>query len=139
MKETQEKNKKNMSNIRLNYEYVYNDYSDGDWKFHTLDYAYILGVRYDDINGRQLLVNTAKELLAQSKTTVTELTETFGTSKYFKVGTGKGENFRGAYYIEEYDMFITTSYGIDVIVKFIEKLLECAKVADNQVKVSFKA
>ncbi len=62
-----EENKKNISNIKLNHEYVFNDYSDGDWKFHTLDYAIILGVRYDDITGRGLLINTITELFKQKR------------------------------------------------------------------------
>jgi hypothetical protein len=70
MKATMEENKKNISKIKLNHEYVYNDYSDGDWKFHTLDYAIILGVKYENVTGRGLLIGVITELFKQKRLNV---------------------------------------------------------------------
>ena len=139
MKATMEENKKNISKIKLNHEYIYNDYSDGDWKFHTLDYAIILGVRYDNISGRGLLLNVISELFKQKKINRTDLLneEQFGDTKAYKI-CDHGD-FRGAYYFEEYDIYVSTSYGIDGIIIFVEKLLKYAKVRNDEVKISFKA
>jgi len=139
MRATMEENKKNISNIKLNHEYVYNDYSDGDWRFHTLDYAIIMGVRYDNITGKSLLINVISELFKQNKINRTALLneEQFGGNKYYKISDHGG--FRRAYYFDKYDIYVSTSYGIDGIISFIEKLLKYANVRDDEVKISFKA
>lgn len=137
MKATMEENKKNISKIKLNHEYVYNDYSDGDWKFHTLDYAIILGVRYDDITGRGLLINTITELFKQKKIDRDAILKEPQFDGSYKVNARDG--FRGAYHIDDYDVFISTSYGIGDIIRFIEKLLAYAKVRNDEIKISFKA
>ena len=137
MKATMEKNKKNISKIKLNHEYVYNDYSDGDWKFHTLDYAIILGTKYENITGRTLLINTVTELFKQGKIqreTVLKETQFDGVYKI-----NENDGFRGAYYLEEYNVYVSTSYGIGDIIKFIERLLTYAKVRDEEIKISFKS
>lgn len=137
MKATMQENKKNISSIRLNHEYIYNDYSDGDWKFHTLDYAVILGVRYEDITGRKLLVNTVTELLKQEKIDKDKITDEEQFKGAYKIS--KNDGFRGAAYIEEYDIYISTAYGIIDIIKFLEKLLKYAEIPDSEIKISFKA
>lgn len=137
MKATMYENKKNISNIKLNHEYVYNDYTDGDWKFHSLDYAIILGVKYDNITGRSLLVSTFTELLKQGKIDRDRILKADGFDGGYKICTKGG--FRGAAHIEEYDIYISTSYGIGDIIRFIEKLLSYANVDNSAVKVSFKA
>lgn len=55
----------------------------------------------------------------------------------YKVNAHDG--FRGAYHIDYYDVFISTSYGIGDIIRFIEKLLAYAKVRNDEIKISFKA
>lgn len=137
MKATMEENKKNISKIKLNHEYVYNDYSDGDWKFHTLDYAIILGTKYENITGRTLLINTVTELFKQGKIqreTVLKETQFDGV---YKINANDG--FRGAYYLEDYNVYVSTSYGIGDIIKFIERLLAYAGIRDEEIKISFKS
>ena len=136
VKETWHTNKANRSNIKLNHEYVYNDYSDGNWYFHTLDYAIILGKKYENITGRSLLINVLTELLNQGKVKTEELLSSDLFGKTFRI-TRDG-NFRGGYYIEEHNIYIGTSYSIMEIMKFIGKLLECAGIRDDQVIISFK-
>ena len=137
MKATMEENKKNISKIKLNHEYIYNDYSDGDWRFHTIDYAVILGVKYDNITGRALLLNTITELFKQKKITRDAILKEPQFDGSYKVNARGG--FRGEYYIADYDVYVSTSYGIGDIIRFIEKLLAYAGVADKEIKVSFKA
>lgn len=136
MKATMEENRKNISNIKLNHEYVYNDYSDGDWRFHKLDYAIILGTRYDDVTGRSLLLNTISELFEQGKIKRDEILKERQFDGQFKINAQGG--FRGEYHIDKYDVYVSTSYGIDGIIKFIERLLSYAKIPNNQIKISFK-
>lgn len=137
MKATMEENKKNISKIKLNHEYVYNDYSDGDWKFHTLDYAIILGTKYENITGRTLLTNTVTELFKQEKVQREAILKETQFDGVYKINASDG--FRGAYYLEEYNVYVSTSYGIGDIIKFIERLLAYAKVRDEEIKISFKA
>lgn len=136
LSETMKKSRENRSNIKLNHEYVYNDYSDGNWYWHKLDYAIILGKKYEDITATALLIDVATELLSQGKTTVDELLTSDLFGKTFRI-TRDG-NFRGAYYIEEYDLYINTAFSIMEIMKFIGKLLQCAGIRDDQVILSFK-
>lgn len=137
MKASMEANKKNISNIKLNHEYVYNDYSDGNWTFHTLDYAIILGTKYENITGKSLLVNTVIELFKHNKINREDILKEEQFDKGYKINAEAG--FRGSYYIEDYDVYVSTSYGIDGIIKFIERLLNYAGVRDDEVKISFKA
>lgn len=137
MKATMEDNKKNLSKIKLNHEYVYNDYSDGDWKFHTLDYAIILGTKYENITGRALLINTVTELFKHKKINRNAILKETQFDGAYKINATDG--FRGAHYLEEYDVYISTSYGISEIIKFIERLLTYAKVRDEEIKISFKS
>lgn len=137
MKATMEENKKNISKIKLNHEYVYNDYSDGDWKFHTLDYAIILGTKYENITGRTLLINTVTELFKQGKIQREAVLKETQFDGVYKINANDG--FRGAYYLEDYNVYVSTSYGIGDIIKFIERLLAYAKVRDEEIKISFKS
>lgn len=136
MQETRSKNKKNRSNIRLNYPYVFNDYSDGDWRFHTLDYAIILGVRYEDITARDLLVHTVTESFKQGKITRNEILKETQFDRAFKINAV--DNCRRSYYLKDYDVYLETAYSILSIVTFIQKLLDYAGLPYESVIVSFK-
>jgi hypothetical protein len=136
MKATAKENKNSKSNIKINHEYVYNDYSDGDWKFHTLDYAIIFGTKYENISGRALLINVVTTLFKLGKIKRDEILKEKKFDGTYKISTNS--DFRGACYIDEYDVYISTSYGITEVVKFISKLLEYANTSDNNVIVSFK-
>lgn len=136
MRNTRIENKKNISKIKLNHEYTYNDYSDGDWKFHILDYAIILGEKFENITGRALLINTITKLLKEEKIKREECLKDERFQGVYKITEDGG--YRGAHYIEEYNIYISTSYGIDGIIKFIERLLEFAGIRDSEIKISFK-
>lgn len=137
MKATMEENKKNISKIKLNHEYVYNDYSDGDWRFHNLDYAIILGIKYENVTGKGLLIGVITELFKQKKINRDKILKETQFNGAYKVSAHGG--FRGEYHLDEYDVFISTSYGIGDIVRFIEKLLKYAGVRNDEVIISFKS
>lgn len=136
MKETMLKNKENMSNIKINHEYVFNDYSDGDWKFHKLDYAIIFDTRYDNITARGLLVETIIKLFELGHIERESILKESQFDGGYKINAQGG--FRGEHYLEKYDVYISTSYGISEIIKFIERLLDYCKLGYNNVIVSFK-
>ena len=138
MKATMEENKKNVSKIKLNHEYVYNDYSDGDWRFHKIDYATIFGKRYDNENGSQLLVDVLTELLNRGKIKRKDLltSEDFSKDTSFKVS--ETDDVPCAKKIEDYGLYVGTKLDILNLMKFIGKLLAFAGVADSEVKISFK-
>ena len=124
------------SDIKLNHEYIYNDFSDGDWLFHTLDYAIILGRRFDEINGHKLLLNVFTELLESGNLKLGDIVDSEAFSKTYRISYK--DDFRGAYKVEKYNVYIGTSYSILGITKFIQKLLEAAGLPDDSVIVSFK-
>ena len=136
MKMTMDENKKNISKIKINHEYVYNDYSDGDWRFHNMDYAVIFGTKYSDMTGRKLLLTVIEQLFKHGKIQRDKILKEEQFDGQYKINAKGG--FRGEYHLEEYDVYISTSYGIDQIIKFIERVLSYAGVPDYEVKVSFK-
>lgn len=50
--------------MQLNHEYIYNE---GDWTFHKIGYAVILGVRYNKLKAYNVLVETVVQLLKQGR------------------------------------------------------------------------
>lgn len=48
--------------MQLNHEYVYNE---GDWTYHKIGYAVILGVRYKSSKACDILVGVVWQLLKQ--------------------------------------------------------------------------
>lgn len=124
------------SDIKLNHEYVYNDYSDGTWEFHKIDYAVILGTKYDNMNAAKLLVQVIEVLLDNNYVTRQQLVESVwfqGTYKIGDIGEKLGKN------IEKYNLSVKTAYGIGDIMKFIHKLLSFVQVEDKEVKLSFRS
>jgi hypothetical protein len=115
---------------------VYNDYSDGDWRFHTLDYAIIFGKKHENMTGRALLISVITELFNENKINREDILKERQFDGVYKINADAG--FRGAYYLEDYDVYISTSYGIDGIIKFIERLLKYADVRNDNVLISFK-
>lgn len=137
MKATMEENKKNISNIKLNHEYVYNDYSDGDWKFHSIGYAIILGNRFENISARGLLIHTVEELFKSGKFDRERLLEDKRFHGAFRISANG--DFRGATYIEGLNVYVGTAHSIAGIITFIEKLLEFCGVQNSQIILSFKS
>lgn len=134
---THRKNKDKKSNIRLNHEYVFNDYSDGDWQFHKIGYAIIDGKRFDDISGRQLLIEVAKHAMMKLGGS-----DIFICSGLFNgnmgIIQGKQEDTSVYGYIDEYDASIKVKFGIGNIVRFISKILDFANIPYMNVRISFK-
>lgn len=129
---------KQISNIQLHHEYVFNDYSDGNWQFHKIEYAIIFGEKYEKISGRQILIKVVQQLLDKYNISANELVQSEDFNGYYKIVQGHAEDTCCYYYIEDYDISVATKFGIGHIVKFIEKLLRFAELSDDEIKISFK-
>lgn len=129
--------KKYMSNIKLNHYYVFNDYSDGDWKHHKLDKALIFGKEYENINGKALLINTIERMFELNKfTRESILAEPRFDVNYRINATPDGGTLMK--YLETYDVYVETSWSLDGIVRFISKLCDFAGVTYDNIKIAFK-
>ena len=135
---TAEKEKKTMSNIKLRHDYVFNDYSDGDWTFHKMDHAVIFGVSRIEVDtGKKLLIAVIKEMLMRGIVNSTQLIQDNRFAGTYRISRSS-EGIREPYYIDGYDLYISTAYSFNGFVKFIEKLLDNAGLPYDSVKISFK-
>ena len=82
------------------------------------------------------MINTIVELFKQWKKERDKILAEEQFDGNYKINATGG--FRGEHYLEEYNVYVSTSYGIDAIVRFIDRLLKYANVSDNEVLVSFK-
>ena len=128
--------KSTKSNIRLNHFYIYNDYSEGNWKFHTIGEAIILGKKYKNITAKALLLHTIEELHNANKFKREEIVKDFRFSGTYKISTKA--DFKGAEFVPGADVYVNTRLNMDSIIKFIERLLSFCNVPDEQIYVSFK-
>lgn len=129
---------KQISNIKLHHEYIFNDYSDGDWQFHKIEYAIIFGEKYEDISARKVLTTVVQQLIDKYSINPNKLAESELFKGGHKIVVGKGEEILDPYYIEEHNISVGTKLGIGNIMKFIEKLLRFAELSDDEIKISFK-
>lgn len=128
--------KSTKSNIRLNHFYVYNDYSEGNWKFHTIGEAIILGKKYKNITAKALLLHTIEQLHNDNKFKREEIVKDFRFSGTYKISTKA--DFKGAEFVPGADVYVNTRLNMDSIIKFIERLLSFCNVPDEQIYVSFR-
>lgn len=136
VKQKWKKDSSRKSNIKLNHEYVYNDYSDGSWEFHRIDYAVILGTKYDNMNAAKLLVQVVTQLLDDGYITRQKLLDSPEFKGAYRIGEIEQKLGKD---IEKYNLSIRTAYGIGDIMKFIGKLLKFADIQDSEVKISFRS
>ena len=61
--------------IKLNYEYTFNDYSDGDWKRHKLAYVKINDKKYENCSSFQAYLETVKFVLDMKPELAAQLVE----------------------------------------------------------------
>lgn len=128
--------KSTKSNIRLNHFYVYNDYSEGNWKFHTIGEAIILGKKYKNITAKALLLHTIEQLHNANKFKREEIVKDFRFSGTYKISTKA--DFKGAEFVPGAAVYVNTRLNMDSIIKFIERLLSFCNVPDEQIYVSFR-
>lgn len=133
-----DKPKKQISNIKLHHEYIFNDYSDGDWQFHKIEYTIIFGEKYEDISARKVLTTVVQQLIDKYNINPNKLAESELFKGGHKIVVGKGDEILDPYYIEEHNISVGTKLGIGNIMKFIEKLLEFARIPNEEIKLSFK-
>lgn len=133
-------NKLNRSNIQLNHEYVYNDYSDGDWSFHKIGYAVILGDRFDNIQSNGLLVEVVRKLLELGYLEREELLNNKKLARALIVEDLSNvlDNMKRTYIkLDEHNIYVHATYSTMNVMQHINNLLALANLPDDSVKLSF--
>ena len=120
------------SNIKLNYEYTFNDYSDGDWTFHKIGYAKIFGETYDNISSPKLLIKVVEKSLTSGYATEEELL-TLG-ARLIKPKSAEDNKFA---LVDNSNLTVNTHYSITDIMKQIERILNKINKPFDSVKLSF--
>lgn len=133
-------NKLNRSNIQLNHEYVYNDYSDGDWSFHKIGYGIILRDRFDNIQSNGLLVEVVRKLLELGYLEREELLNNKKLARALIVEDLSNvlDNMKRTYIkLDEYNIYVHATYSTMNVMQHINNLLALANLPDDSVKLSF--
>jgi len=125
------------SNIKLNHEYIFDDYSDGNWMFHTLDYAIVMGDVIADASGADVLCSVVQKITERSKKNKEILIKNFSNKVYEGIeacnkAVGKVR------FIEEIGLGVQIKLGWNDIVKTIAKMLDTFEIEHREVKLSFK-
>lgn len=127
--------------IKLNHEYTYDDYSDGDWRFHKLDYCLIDGVRYDNVSAFEAYTYVIDYALKKDMRLVNEFLKKGTRFKLKGLFTprDRGESFRwGVSSSVNTDLLIYRGLDIGNVVKSISYVLDCANLSHDLVKFSFR-
>ena len=124
-------NKENRQNIRLNHEYTYNDYSDGDWSFHKLDYAIAFGTKYDGVQFGGLIEIVTNYLIKCGYEDKLMSKALYGNPLQYKKDTGHVKPVKGS------KLFLRTAYSAKDCVRVIESMMKVAGMDDENIRVQF--
>lgn len=135
--ESMDKPKK--SNIKLKYEYVFNDYSDGDWTFHKLGYAVVFGRKIETSNMRSILLEVISFLLDNGYVSASTLLTDDRFKGTLKIVQGVNVDTKRFTCLNKHNLSVLTNLSGAYIVKFIECVLAVANQPADSVKFSFKS
>lgn len=122
-------NKENRQNIRLHHEYIYNDYSDGNWQFHQLDYAIIYGRKLVKPQFSQIFYYLQDYLIRCGY-----------SDKLIEASKGQLQRQESERHFKELGcsgVFICTKYSTSDIIKIIESLMRACGQSDNNILLQF--
>lgn len=125
--------------LKLNYEYVYNDHSDGDWLGRRPNYVTVLGEKISVRYMYDILIKVVEKLAKEgyiNKDFV--LTCGLFASSKCRVHLKSGE-CKKAIYIPDLDLYFEVNLSTDDIVDYIGILLQFCDLPDETVKISFRA
>lgn len=125
--------------LKLNYEYVYNDHSDGDWLGRRPNYVTVLGEKISVRYMYDILIKVVEKLAKEgyiNKDFVLTC-DLFASSKC-RVHLKSGE-CKKAIYIPDLDLYFEVNLSTDDIVDYIGILLQFCDLPDETVKISFRA
>lgn len=129
--ELRQANKQNRQNIRLNHEYVYNDFSDGDWQFHKLDYAIVFGKKIPGAQFSRVLYLTVEYLLQCGYETRLMSQHSINNCLQYSNDGRHNKQMPGT------NVYLSTSYSQMAIIKILEQLLKCVGVSDDNIILQF--
>lgn len=129
------RDKSRASNIKLNHEYTFDDYTDGDWNHHKLDYAVINNTKYEDCSIFRAYAETVKFVLDVTPDLAAQLTE-----KRSKRIAATGSVAEQALWkpVEGHSVSLYSKLDVTAIVKLIQFVLDEANLPHEIVKFSFK-
>ncbi len=125
--------------LKLNYEYVYNDHSDGDWLGRRPNYVTVLGEKISVRYMYDILIKVVEKLEKEgyiNKDFV--LTCGLFASSKCRVHLKSGE-CKKAIYIPDLDLYFEVNLSTNDIIDYIGILLQFCDLPDETVKVSFRA
>lgn len=132
-----EKDYEKASEIKLGTEYVFDDYTDGNWMFHTLDYAIIIGEKMDGVSAADVLCKTI-EMIACKGDTYREIIIREMKNRVYN-GLEESNNAVGKVrYLESCQLGVQIKIGWNEIVKTMAKVLDLFEIEHSEIKLSFK-
>lgn len=124
--------KEHRSNIQLNHEYKFNDFSDGNWEHHKLEYIKVYDTIYN-CNFAQVMKNIIKYLLDNNIVDAKSLLDNKSTLKF--VTDEERECFNK---MEDYDLYLRANCGAKIVVEYIEQLCTIFNLEQDKFIFSFK-
>lgn len=129
------KDKNKASNIKLNHEYVFNDYTDGKWEYHKLGYVKV----GDDIITTTSMIEAYKEAIKfaieNSEELIDKIIVKDGAFRRHTSNDSKDSRWKE---LDGYDLDINTKIGASSIVNNLEFVYVEAFLPYDIVKFSFK-
>lgn len=126
----------NNSDMQLNHEYVYNE---GDWTFHKIGYAVILGVRYNKLKAYNVLVETVVQLLKQGRLQREDLLNQslYPVLIFDDITKVQDSVKKRCLRLPEYNIYVNILFSMNNMMQQVGRLLALAHLPDDSVKISF--
>ena len=128
------------SKIKINHEYVYNDYSDGDWELHKLGYAVILGKKYKIHKADLLLAKVLERIIETNQIQIDDLikeTDKQNIMIYKSIAGLDLQTRKICRKMINIELWVRAGYSMTETILKIEKILRMANLPDDSVKLSF--
>ena len=128
------------SKIKLNHEYVFNDYSDGDWELHKLGYAVILGKKYKIHKADLLLVKVLERVIETNQIQIDDLIKKADIHHimiYKSIAGLDVQTRKICRKMINIELWVRTGYSMTETIGQISKILRMVGLPDDSVKLSF--
>ncbi len=136
-KKKHEKDYEKASNIKLNTEYVFDDYKDGNWMFHTLDYAIVLGHRMDGVSAADVICKLVELLASKGDSYRQKLIQEMKNKVYDGIEESNSAVGK-ARYLESCQLGVQIKLGWNEIIKTMAKIVDLFEIKHSEIRLSFK-
>lgn len=125
------------SSIQIGKEYVFNDYSDGNWMFHSLGYAKIFGQLLEEPSGADVLCKLVEIVASKSSGNIDVLIEKVPSIVIDSL-TNQNSSVGKIRYIDELLIGVQVKLGWNDIVKSIQRILDLFGFEHSEVIFNFR-